>query len=425
MRILREIWIRHSEEELEFHWDGFGINEIIRRLNQANYLLENWIRVQGKKAAVKGKRVLKQILVILYYSLYACAAYSVVFWRAHQKGTLSYLSDEDYAVWKTTMLQMLWNHCLHGCAKWRVLIKAFCQANIEVIRKNEVDPEENNPIVTLCVKNDLRRLRLLVEHYRGLGVRRFAFLDNESTDGTFEWCMEQEDIDLYRCLEPYQTLVKEAWINRIVSYYGFNRWYILTDSDELLVYKGMETNPITDLVRYAEEHNFWRIRGLTLDTYTDRKVFSGSDDIRRDYRWIDTDSYRWADLKAGGLMIRSMVGGPRWRLMGSDASQSKFPLVFFSPGMVSETAHYQFPADKVGECPHQVGILHYKFLNGDQKEYRSRTDTKRGFRVAPYRKYFEYLDSHEGASFMYEGSVEFTDSSVLDRVQGLEPINLG
>ena len=375
--------------------------------------------------ADKAKKMVKRVLVVLYYLLYAHTAFSLLFRKAHRNGVLSYVSDEDYIVWKRAILRMFWGQCLRGTAGWRLLVEAFCRANIEVVWKNEVVPEENNPIVVLCVKDDLQRLQLLVDHYRGLGVQRFAFLDNESTDGTFEWCMEQEDIDLYRCMEPYQTLVKEAWINRIVSYYGFNRWYILTDSDELMVYKGMETHPITDLVQYAEEHHLWRIRGLTLDMYTDGKVFSGSEEIRRDYRWIDTDSYRWADLKAGGLVIRSMVGGPRWRLMGSDASQSKFPLVYFAPGMVSETAHYQFPADKVGECLHQVGILHYKFLNGDQKEYRSRTDTKRGFRVAPYRKYFEYLDSHEGVSFMYEGSVEFTDSGVLDRVRGIEPIDLG
>lgn len=375
--------------------------------------------------AGKVKKALKRILIGLYYLLYAHAAFSLLFKKAHRNGVLSYISDEDYIVWKRAILRMFRGQCLQGYAGWRVLVEAFCRANIEVIQKKEAYPAENNPIVALCVKNDLRRLRLLVDHYRGLGVRRFAFLDNGSTDGTFEWCLEQEDIDLYRCLEPYQTLVKEGWINRIVSYYGFNRWYILTDSDELLVYKGMETHPIGDLIRYAEEHDLQRIRGLTLDTYTDGEVFSCSEDIRRDFRWIDMDSYRWVDLKAGGMVVRSMVGGPRWRLMGSDASQSKFPLVFFSPGMVSETAHYQFPAEKVGKCPHQVGILHYKFLDGDLDEYRSRMEAKRGFRVDPYRKYFEYLDSHDGVSFMYEGSVEFTDSSVLERVQGIEPIDLG
>jgi len=56
-------------------------------------------------------------------------------------------------------------------------------------------------------------------------------------------------------------------MNRVVSYYGFHRWYILTDSDELMVYKGMESHPLEDLVNYAERHGIKRIKGLTLDTY--------------------------------------------------------------------------------------------------------------------------------------------------------------
>ena len=107
----------------------------------------------------------------------------------------------------------------------RHVIYAFANARIEVVRKT-VPCSEDNPIVVLCVKNDIRRIQMLVEHYRSLGVVKFAFLDNGSEDGTFEWLLEQPDIDLYRCLERYQTNVKEGWINRIISHYGFDRWFI-------------------------------------------------------------------------------------------------------------------------------------------------------------------------------------------------------
>ena len=374
----------------------------------------------------KWKNLMRHIWIILYFFLFVNIVVPIAFWRARRKGALSYLSQKDSAAWKKGMQHMLRVHCLRGESPGRrEVANSFIHARIEIVRKSSLMlPEKDNPIVVLCVKNDLRRIEMLVAHYRELGIERFAFLDNGSTDGTLEWCLEQEDIDLYRCTEPYRTLVKEGWINRIVSCYGFNRWYILTDSDELLVYKGMEIHPITDLVRYAEKHHLWRVRGLTLDTYMDGKVFSKTEDIQRDFRWIDSDSYRAADLMDGRMRIPSMIGGPRWRLMGSDASQSKFPLVYFTPGVVSDTAHYQFPLDGINESTHQVGILHYKFLNVDQEEYRSRMEPKRGFRCDPYRKYFDYLDSHVGASFMYEGSVEFTDSGVLDQVHGLEPIDL-
>ena len=121
-----------------------------------------------------------------------------------------------------------------------------------------------------------------------------------------------------------------------------------------------------------------------------------------------------------------MVGGPRFRLMGSDVSLSKFPLIFFEPGTVSETAHYQFPSGCVKSSPYQVGILHYKFMDGDLDEYRARAEEKRGFahHGGNYKKYLEYIRDHENITFMYEGSHEFTDSGVLDRISVLDPIRL-
>ena len=102
---------------------------------------------------------------------------------------------------------------------------------------------------------------MLVDHYRTPGVVKFAIMDNGSDDGTFEWLLEQPDIDLYQCKRQYQTNVKEGWINRLISYYGFDRWSIVTDSDELAFYQNMETISLPDLTMRLE-------RGFsTLDFY--------------------------------------------------------------------------------------------------------------------------------------------------------------
>ena len=371
-----------------------------------------------------GKALARRIIVSLY-CLFASCFIPFFFRKAFRSGELTYLSKSDYCIWKNAMLKMLRFNGFHGGRPGMQVVMTFLKARIEVIRQS-APPDIRIPIVVLCVKNDLRRLRMLTDHYRGLGIERFAILDNGSEDGTFEWCLEQADMDLYRCTESYRTLVKEGWINRIVSCYGFNRWYILTDSDELLVYSGMETHPLPDLVHYAEAHHISRIRALVLDAYPDHPLFEKTDDIKASFRWIDTDSYREHLFFNGSIPLKGMVGGPRFRLMGSDVSLSKFPLIFFEPGTVSETAHYQFPSGCVKSSPYQVGILHYKFMDGDLDEYRARAEEKRGFahHGGNYKKYLEYIRDHENITFMYEGSHEFTDSGVLDRISVLDPIRL-
>ena len=286
----------------------------------------------------------RKVLFLGYYA-YSLAAVPIVYNRSFKKGELSYLSREDFIVWKKSMLEMLREYCSAGYNfRIRQVIYTFANSRIEVVRKKKPEAK-NNPIVILCIKNDLKRIQMLVEHYRILGVDKFAFLDNGSDDGTFEWLLKQPDIDLFRCYEHYQTAVKEGWINRIVSHYGFDRWYIVTDSDELMVYQGMEDYPLSFLTSILDNSGIKRIKGLTLDTYAEGRLFGKSDNIRRDYRWIDTDSYREIDAVAGNQKIKRFVGGPRHRLMNSTITLSKYPLVYWEKGTISDSAHFQYPHD--------------------------------------------------------------------------------
>ncbi len=365
------------------------------------------------------------MLFMAYYLAFAMIV-PFLYKRSNRSGELKYLSKEDLAVWQKAMLKMMKEYCRSGYnLRIRQIIYTFANSKIEVIRKTEAG-SPRIPIVVLCIRNDLQRVQMLIDHYRRLGVQKFAFLDNNSDDGTFEWLQQQSDIDLFKCCEPYQTLVKEGWINRIVSYYGFDRWYILTDSDELVVYKGMEKHPLADLVGYAEKNGIRRFKGLTLDTYSENRLFGKTDSIKESYCWIDTDSYIEVETLRGNKKVKRMMGGPRYRLMNSNITLSKFPIVFFEPGTISDSAHYQFPHDMIDTAPCNVGILHYKFIDKDLAEYERRAKDHSGFSLNGkfYKQYMNFINSNSDVSFMYEGSRKFTDSSVLDSVGLIESIDL-
>ena len=122
----------------------------------------------------------------------------IVFTWPHSFGQLKYLPEEDYRIWRSSMLSMLKEHYQTVCViRVKPVVYAFALARIDVIRKTE-DNDRTSPVVILCVKNDLKRIQMLVGHYRKLGIKRFAFLDNGSDDGTYEWLLEQRDTELYR-----------------------------------------------------------------------------------------------------------------------------------------------------------------------------------------------------------------------------------
>lgn len=375
------------------------------------------------------KAVLKKIYFTLFYFCFTIKCH-FVFEEEYHKGQLRYLSAHDYKVWKKSFSDMFRDHyrANYGIKKY-ILIEQFAKAKIEVIKKTVL---KNNqvPAVVLCVKNDRRRIEMLVKHYRALGVEKFIFLDNGSTDGTLEWMMEQEDIDLFITKDQYSSFVKEAWINRLVSYYGFDHWYILTDSDELVTYINMEKYPLAEVIKYAEKNKIERIEGLTLDMYSEKALFKGGingEDIEKTYCWMDSDSYTTESRKVCGVDTVAMIGGPRDRIMNVTPSLMKYPLVWFSEGTVSADAHFQYPYRGMNAAPCYFGILHYKFLPEDQKEYLRRAEPDAGFSAGVvkdgyYKKYME-IGIKADASFMYSNSIRYEDSSSLKRISLIQPID--
>ena len=374
----------------------------------------------------RARSLLKRIILFFGYFLYR-VLFEFAFARACKKGEFSYLTKEDFKIWKRSLCDMIKEYWVKGHIGFirRKIIFSFCNSHFEIIRKT--DPcDKNDPIVVLCVKNDIRRLQMLVDHYRALGVAKFAILDNISDDGTYEWMLDQPDIDLYRCGNPYQTNVKEGWINRLISYYGFDRWYIVTDSDELVVYENMETEPLSELTRKLDKAGIKRLKAITLDTYQESPLFKESTDIRRDFRWIDSDSYVETSFRAGSYRIRRFIGGPRYRLMNSRIPLDKHPLVYWERGTVSDDAHYQYPHKYINEVPCSMGILHYKFIDTDFEEFKRRMSKESGFvnHGMFYKQYSMFYTGHELKSFMYDGSMEFTSSETVKKIPFIEPLRL-
>ena len=188
----------------------------------------------------------------------------------------------------------------------------------------------------------------------------------------------------------------------------------------------MERHPLADLIQWAEKTNTMRLMALTLDTYSESSLFGKTDHIKESYCWIDTDSYQEVETLRGNKKVKRLMGGPRYRLMKSSITLSKFPLVYFEPGTISDSAHYQFPHDMIDTAPCNLGILHYKFIDKDLSEYEKRAKDHSGFSLNGkfYKQYIDFISKNENASFMYEGSRKFVDSSVLDEIQLIKSIDL-
>lgn len=272
-----------------------------------------------------------------------------------------------------------------------------------------------DPVLIVVVKDDLLRMMELFPHYRGIGFHQFIILDNLSQDGTKEFCTGQQDTRVYSVNDPYLTEKKEAWIERVITLTGVNRWYAIADSDEFLNYYDAENRSVQELVRLADAKGFRSVRAILLDMYQDGPLFSAADpalSLKQQFRFFDRDGYSSYAARHG--IQRVLTGGPRVRALHSHEHMSKYPLLKYDKHTYLMTAHilWRFFSDE--ESPFWCVLQHYKFLESDLQTYRERVRQQNfGAGSRGYRAIMDTFDSHPELSLMYSGSAEYIDSKSL------------
>lgn len=285
--------------------------------------------------------------------------------------------------------------------------EAFFADHMDFVKKSE--ESITGPICVVVEKNDLERLKTGVGHHRKIGVSRFVVVDNASDDETLEWLSCQPDVDVVTVKVPYTTNRREAWVNRVIAHYGADRWYLVVDSDEMLVYPGCEKREIGDLVEECESEGTVRLRALMVDMYSKPGYFESGDRSRflAECVYFDSDTYRRCPRRHLDLVC----GGPRERVFGQAPWLTKYPL--FKPGAkgIECKSHFLFPLAENKGIRCDLFLKHYKFIPGDDKEYERRAKSGAYYNGSlQYRKYVSVIEQETILDFFYPGTTRYVDS---------------
>lgn len=289
------------------------------------------------------------------------------------------------------------------------LLKGFACHKLSLAKKsNKADCDANKPILISVMQNELEKMPLFFAHYRKLGIEKFVIIDNMSSDGTMEYLAGQEDVEVYRVNEKFSGSVKEGWICQILAQYGFRRWYLVVDADELLTWPQMDQKSLCDMIKIFQKKRQYRPLAIMLDMYSEGASYQKkSKNIYEDFCYFDKDSYYWIDNKT----VDILSGGPRKRVLNNEAWLSKTPLFYLRPFELFCCAHYMYPYMKCRKPQCVLALLHYKFAYKNSyknmKNYmKSGVD---GCRIAESKIYI----NKRRMRFFYEGSACMDKSEKL------------
>lgn len=285
------------------------------------------------------------------------------------------------------------------------------------------------------VFNEILRLPDFFRHYRGLGVERFVFIDNGSTDGTVEFLLDQPDVDLFSTRALFSASnAGISWGMGLTRHLGLKGWIVRVDADEHLVYDGCERHDLHDLIKLLEAGGRRSLPAMMLDMYPPGRIRDAAP--RADDRLIDIcplfdgEGYRInepADRLAVHRII-GYVGGPRERLFSSPerpfrCDLAKTPLVRWDSGITQMYAHAVHPYALNFGTP-TGSLLHFKLMQDFHDRAKEAVALGNHYDdSAEYRQYLARVDAEPDMSAAFGGSRRYQDSGTLVSAGLMSPIS--
>jgi len=102
-------------------------------------------------------------------------------------------------------------------------------------------------------------LPYFLTYYAERGVSRFFIVDHASRDNTLGLFKDREDVGVFQAAGSYRQAGDGIlWIRCLLDFFGQNRWCLVVDADERLIYPGWKLISLSYLCQYFDSEGATR-----------------------------------------------------------------------------------------------------------------------------------------------------------------------
>lgn len=288
--------------------------------------------------------------------------------------------------------------------------------HLKTIRSTPTTASEG--IVICNVRDEMELLPHFLRHYREIGVKRFAFVDNGSVDQTLTFLLDQNDCDVFQYTGSFKNArAGMIWKNLLMLTYLPAKWYFSADADEHAVYEDWPNISLDEFASRMSAKGRSAVTALMVDMYGAGPIAEAyvepSRSLLETCPYFDGDGYQimlpenWRENDFPRIRVR---GGPVERAFGLSGRMgmlAKTPLVL-EPGIYYSDPHTVFPVG-LNFTPIEIALLHLRFTAA-LKQKIARVMDHRGYsqgNIDNYQKMGIRMEQDPEFGFSYPGSVKF------------------
>jgi hypothetical protein len=264
-------------------------------------------------------------------------------------------------------------------------------------RLNKTILPEFSLLVVTMVRNEALRLPYFFKYYKELGVDLFLVLDHQSTDGT-DKVIAAESAAIQVDIKG-NFAFKRAWLQAAVTHLAQDRWCLVLDADEFIVWPGMETDSLKKLTNDLDAEGAESFSCSLIDMYPDCN--------------ITQVGYRAGDDPLDYAPFFDRLGDTRERIFGVSPLLTKVPLMRLQRG--HHLTKGQHDVRNSIRSKRSGALLHFKFLQDFKGKIRTNPMIKKFDPQydTELKAYKEKFDQDETFVLYSDNSVRYESVSQL------------
>jgi glycosyltransferase involved in cell wall biosynthesis len=205
------------------------------------------------------------------------------------------------------------------------------------------------------VKNEAARIPFFISYYQSLGVDKFIFIDNGSTDNTVTLIKTYKNTYCLQTNAKYSYVTTQL-INVVLEKYGRNHFCLVVDADETLIFGDPGELTLRDLAQYAIVTGADTYRAYLLDIYSDQPLSKTNVPLGSN----PLEYCAFFDIKPKFTWKKDIEGGMRSRVFDlPTVSLTKNPFFFNNGKRITWGTHTIYPK-KYADI--SLVLLHSKYV---------------------------------------------------------------